>query len=379
MQRANFIQNAGGLYNQPGRSTLHYHNKHSMYRTSLILLTGTLLCALLLFLLVKLTGMPNEQKNGFTRSWLSSTLNPIRQTRIESPLEKITGATLHHFFFSVPNPQWMVMMDQGLDKQDTISFPVPAIDQLSGARYSFVDSPWIYLHANNIPALFYASFDSGHLKAVKLATSLFTRSVQVSPDCMVVRAFDSTSQKQIFQCIDCHTGQVTRQATIIEQDSHDNGFSTDGLLQYDSLSKRLLFIQCYQNRFFCLDTNLNLQYKGITIDTISKNLVSIQKVQIDQEERLMPASPRAIVNEQAFVSNGVLFILSGLIADNEEPAVFRRNAAIDCYRISNGRYIGSFHIPLIDGEKIKSFLVKANRLIALYLNHIGIYKVPGSI
>lgn len=350
-----------------------------MNRTSLILLTGTLLCALILFLLVKLTGMPNEQKNGFTRSWLTSTLSPTRQTRVESPLEKITGATLHHFFFSVPNPQWMVMMDQNLNKQDTISFPVPVTDQLSGARYSFVDSPWIYLHANNIPALFYASFDGGHLKAVKLATSLFTRSVQISPDCMVVRAFDSTNQKQVFQRIDCRTGQVSGQATVIDQDAHDNGFSTDGLLQYDSLARRLLFVQCYQNRFFCLDTNLNLQYKGVTIDTISTNLVSIQKVQIDQEERLMPASPRAIVNEQASVSNGVLFILSGLIADNEEPATFRRNAAIDCYRISNGRYIGSFHIPFIDGGKIKSFLVKDNRLIALYQNHIGVYQLPAAL
>jgi hypothetical protein len=350
-----------------------------MYRSRLILLTGTFCCLLTLFLLVKLTGMPNEQKNGFTRSWLTNTLPLIHQNRIEAPLEKITGATSHHIFFSVPNPQWMVMMDGDLKNQDTISFPVPAIEQLSGARYALVDSPWIYLHANNIPALFFARFDSGRLKAVKLATSLFTRSVQVSPTCMIIRAFDSSGQKQVFQRIDCRTGLVKGQATILEQEKNDKGFSTDGHLHFDNTSNSLLFVQSYQNRFFCLDTNLTVRYTSKTIDTTNTNFISIQKVHIEQEDRLMPASPRAIVNEQSCTDQGRLFILSGLIADNEEPASFRNNGTIDCYRISNGGYSGSFHIPLTDGEKIKSFLVKDNRLIVLYKTHIAIYQLPAGM
>lgn len=347
-----------------------------MKKTSLILLAGTFICVLSLVLLVKLTGMPNEQKNGFTRIWIPEPVFPLRDAKITAPLENISGATRHHIFFTVPNPAWLVMMDQSLDQQDTISFPVPASEQLAGNRYTIVDSPWIYLHANNIPALLSARFDGGgHIKTRKLATTLFTRSVQISPTCMVVRAFDSSRQIQVFQQIDCLSGKVTLSAPIVEQPAGDIGFSTDGMLRYDSLTHHLLYIQFYRNRFFCLDSNLHVLYTAKTIDTIRYNSISIQKVRVGQQDRLMPAAARTIVNDQSCAEQGRLYILSGLVADNEDPVHFRHNATIDCYAISNGNYLGSFHIPYFDGEKLQSFWVKEDRLIALYKDHLSVFSL----
>lgn len=319
--------------------------------------------------------MPNEHKNGFNRHWLAEDSRPLYQVAIASSFEYIAGATQSHYFFTVPNPKWLVMTDSSLRKQDTILFPVPLTERLLSLHRISVDSPWIYLHANNYPALYYARMDQGKLQATKLATSLFTKSVQISPACLVVRSFDGTQQRQLFQKINSYTGQVTTQAGIVPQEKEDGGFSTDGMLQYDSLTKRLLFVQFYQNRFFCADTNLNLQYTGNTIDTLQTNTVSIQKVRIDQEDRLMPATPRIKVNEESCVSNGYLFILSALIADNEKAALFRNNAVIDCYRISNGQYAGSFHIPNLSGEKIKSFLMLKDRLLVVYKGSIATFPV----
>jgi hypothetical protein len=346
-----------------------------MKKTIITLGIGSIGCILLLVILVNFTDMPNERKNGFSRHWLSTEIIPIHQTAIEAPLEYIAGATPSHYFFTVPNPQWLVMTDHSLHRQDTILFPVGVTDKLASLHSCMIDSPWIYLHANNIPALYYARFDGGRLQTVKLATSLFTKSVQLSPSTMIVRAFDTAHQLQIFQKIDGRTGKVTRQAYIVPQDRKDAGFSTDGTLRYDSLTKRLLFTQFFQNRFYCLDTNLNLQYTGHTIDTTNTNTVSIQQVRIDHEDRLMPSAPRIRVNEQSCVGNGRLYVLSGLIADNENRNAFRENAAIDCYAISDGHYIGSFHIPYIDGEKIKSFYVTSNALIVLYKGSIATFSL----
>jgi len=346
-----------------------------MKRTISILLTGSILCVITLFLLVRFSDKPNEHKNGFNRHWLAKKSNLLYQAAITSPLEYIAGVTRSHYFFTVPNPQWLVMTDSSLHRQDTIRFPVPLTQKLLSLHTFFVDSPWVYLHANNYPALYYARIGEGTLQGTRLVTSLFTKSAQVSPACLVVRSFDSTRQQQLFQKIDSRTGGVTRQAVIIPQEKEDGGFSTDGLLQYDSLTKRLVFVQFYQNRFFSVDTNLNLLYTGKTIDTMNTNPVSIQKVRIDHEDRLMPATPRAKVNEQSCVSNGRLFILSGLIADNEEQDAFHNNAVIDCYRISNGQYIGSFYIPNLPDEKVRSFLVVEDRLVALYKGYIAAFSI----
>ncbi len=346
-----------------------------MKKNILYFFIGTVLSTMIiLFLLVQFTNMPNERKNGFNRRWLTSAISPLTQAATSAPLTQICGATTSHFFFSVPNPQWLVMMDRELKKTDTIYFPVTPSEILQSAHSFSVDSPDIYLQANNIPALFYGQLDKGKIREVRLA-SLFTKSVLISPTCMIVRAFDSSQKQQLFQKIDCRTGRVTRGASIIHQRNTDIGFSTDGLLQYDSLTKCLLFVEFYQNRFLCLDTNLNLKYTGKTIDTINTNPVSIQFTKIEGKDLLMPGKPRITVNQLCSVSNGYLFILSGLIADNEKRDDFRKNDVIDIYRIRDGNYTGSFHIPSIAGEKIRSFLVVKDRIIALYNGHAATSKI----
>lgn len=346
-----------------------------MKRAITTLVTGTIACVIVLLLLVRFSGMPNEQKNGFTRRWLSAAIYPLHQADIHAPYQYIAGATRSHFFLAVPNPKWLVMTDYSLQRQDTFSFPVPLSDKLTSLHTCTVDSPWIYLHANNIPALFYAHVDSGRMRAVRLSTGLFTKSVQVSVSCLVVRAFDSVLKRQVFEKVDTRTGKVTGQAAIISQEKEDAGLSTDGLLRYDSLTRRLLFIQFYQNRFFCLDTNLTLQYTGHTIDTIRTNSVDVQQVHIEGEDRYMPAAPRVTVNQQSCVSNGYLFIVSGLIADNEDKGTFRGNGVIDCYRIGDGSYAGSFHLPYPAGEKISSIYVAGGFLSVLYRSKMAVFKL----
>jgi hypothetical protein len=347
----------------------------STRRQSLAYLGAIVLTTTILFiLLLRFTTIPNKNLNGFLRHWSSPNFTKINEKQITSPLEQVCGATLDHIFFSVPNPQWLVMMNMNLTREDTIYFPVNIDDRLLTGHYYAVDSPLIYLYANNIPELFYSNLDGGHIKSVKLATSIFTKSTQVSPTSLVVRAFDS-SRTQVFQKIDCQSGKIAKQAKIIPQNKSDMGFSTDGLLQYDKSSNRLLFVQFYQNKFYCLDSNLSLIYTGKTIDTTTTNNISIESIKIDTVNYLMPSKSRVTVNKLCSVADGSLFILSGLIADNENRNDFQNNNVIDIYSIATGKYKGSFYIPLISGNQIKSFIVTKSNIIALYKDHVATYEL----
>ena len=343
-----------------------------MKKSLLIISSIVLISALILALLVRSAKMPNEGKNGFDRKWLTNTIRQVDQIAITAPLETVCGATANHFFFTVPNPQWVVMIGKELQKQDTFFFPVWLRDELLTTHNIEVDSPYIYLYANNALKLFRGQINGKTVDSVRLKTSLFTRSVHISPKLAVLRAFDASLKRQVFEKMDTRTGKIIKQDQIIET-TGDAGFSTDGSFTYDSSTRRIFYVEYYTNHFFCLDTSLNIIYKANTIDTTQTNDIGIKIINHNDQKRVVPSLARIEVNKECCVSNGYLLVVSGLKADNEKRTDFKNNSVIDIYRVSNGKYTGSLYIPDIQTEKIKSLRAQNNLLVALYKSHIATY------
>jgi len=336
-----------------------------MKKQNVIIVLSCLISALLvLSVLYFTTPMPNQENNGFTRNWLPNPIVPLHQNTTSLPISIISGATNTSLFFSASNPSWILMTDTALRVIDTLIFTIQATPQLAGINIA-VDSPAVYMYANNISYLISGKIPGSELDTIKLHTPLFTRTAQVSPELLIIRGLDSTQQQQVFKQIDCKTGRSIRQAVIIEN-QQDPGFSTDGFLNYDSLTKKLVYVQVFQNKFFCLDTSLNLLYAGKTIDTSSTIKGAIKQVESGGQIKLMPNASRQVVNQGCDVNNGYLFIASSLRADNETIADFNSNTPIDVYEINNGKYISSFYVPTIKGKKMSSLLIRNNLIVALY-------------
>lgn len=337
--------------------------KTKVFKITFICLAGVLISLACIFLFAQL---PNQKKNGFTRSWLNGSATLLHSQSTNFPISKISGATENYLFFSGEDPRWILVTDTTLTTRDTLLFKIKATPQLVSAINIFVDSPKVYMHAGNISYLISGKVHNSDLDTLRLHTPLFSRAVQISQNLMIIRGMDSSQKRQVFKKIDCNTGQVLQEATIIE-DQKDAGFSTDGFLQYDSTTKRILYVQMYQNRFFCLDTALQLMYTGKTIDTCKTNGVDIKPVkQKDGTIKLMPSSARQIINEGAYANRGYLYIISGLKADNESFSNFTANSVIDLYEIIGGKYLGSFYIPTRKGKKINTMLVQNRLLVVLY-------------
>jgi hypothetical protein len=122
-----------------------------------------------------------------------------------------------------------------------------------------------------------------------------------------------------------------------------------------------------------MDTNLNLQYRGKTIDTVSKAKIKVARVSSDNS--LTMAAPPLTVNANSCVSHNWLFVHSNLQAKNENAEMFNAASVIDVYNLNNGVYKCSFYIPDYGNKKIRDFWVSGNNLFALNDHYLTTYSL----
>ncbi|MET6999408.1 hypothetical protein [Chitinophaga defluvii] len=208
---------------------------------------------------------------------------------------------------------------------------------------------------------------------IKLDAPLFTRVSPFTPGALILRAFDSTSKYQHLQKVDLKTGTMLAVADIF---GHSRGemFLTDGMLDFDSVNSSAIYIQYYSNKIYCLDSNLNLKYISKTIDTVGTGDITAasRTVSVGTRETFVPP---ITINERSSTDEGYLFVLSNLKADNETDRNFINNSTFDVYQTGNGRYIGSFHLPTLNGHKVDEFMIRNRTLYVLCKNFYATYKI----
>ena len=150
-------------------------------------------------------------------------------------------------------------------------------------------------------------------------------------------------------------------------------FSTDGMLRYAPDLSSLIYVYHYRNQFICTDTNLNILYRGKTIDTITQAQIKVSE--IESENKFTLSAPPLFVNKLSCTWKNWLFVNSALEAKNEMKNNFDVSSVIDVYDLRNGSYKFSFYIPDYGKKKIRAFAVNNNALIALYDNYIMTYNL----
>jgi hypothetical protein len=330
-----------------------------------------------LLVLVNAITPSKEKGNGFERKWLEQP-SLVSQIKLKQELSRIVGFTQNNIFFSSKDPRRIITTNYALDKIDSIFIPVNINGQIQAAYDVVIDSPRVNFFANNFSMVFKWSLNTGESDSVRITkfnkTPLFSMATSISPKSAVLRAIDSTVSRQIFKKVLFSTGETVAKSTLLSEED-DLGFSTDGLLRYDSSSHRIIYMQYYQNRFYCLDTNLNLLYAGKTIDTTNINPIRTRNFAKEGKggHSLMPSVPLKAINKQCTANNGIIYTYSTLPSNNEQKNKFLHNAVIDTYNIIDGSYRGSFYIPELNQEKLHNFVMSKNLLICLYKTGIATY------
>jgi hypothetical protein len=228
---------------------------------------------------------------------------------------------------------------------------------------TFIDSPYIYCMEGITPIVHQGELSDQTMIKLPDQNLNFNASLPISSSSFVIRSFDTLSKQNILIKTNPNTNSIIRAPKILEKQV-DGIFCTDGMLCFDPIGKKIFYVYYYRNQFLCLDTNLNLLYKGKTIDTVTKAHINIARI-ASQNKTTIVGQP-LIVNKTSCVDGSYLFVNSNLKADNEDKNPPVRHSVIDVYSLENGKYQYSFYVPYDNQAVMESFGVKNGFLVALF-------------
>lgn len=320
----------------------------------------------ILGILVASTSMPNSKKNGFLRNFISKDLQIIKTATFDNSFTKISGVSDNTIYLIGENPNAILMLNKKLDPKDTlmVNLEIPAEKMVPFSIK--IDSPWLYMHINNMKSVIYGKFPGQKLTMVKLKSLIFTKSVQISPGSCIIKTINPSMKKQMLQKLNVETGELIKEVEIATSQNNSDWLSSDGMLEYHKKTGCILYVEYLKNKFYCLDSNLNLLYNANTIDTVSTNEVKLTKeISKDGKTKMVPSEARITVNESLFTDDQYIYIVSGLRSDNESFRDFMQKIVVDSYNIVNGVYAGSFYISDGRNGSLKSALLKNDTLTVL--------------
>lgn len=165
---------------------------------------------------------------------------------------------------------------------------------------------------------------------------------------------------------------------LLEEQGGEGVFSTDGTLHFDPKTQQLVYLYYYRNQFVLMDHNLQLKYRGNTIDTITQSKIKVEK--ISSENNLTMSAPALKVNIGGSMYNNLFYNISNILAGNEDSGQFEKASIIDTYDLLNGSYQYSFYIPPYEEKKIKALKILDDRyLLALYNHDLIRYRINFSM
>jgi hypothetical protein len=320
--------------------------------------------------LALLSGATKHNSNGFIRLIPPHVAIPQKIHDVGFNSYYLAGGTASRFYLgNFTNPQWVSSLS--LELADTNSQRLSMLS--AGGRFArslkiTIDSPSIYLYEGVTPSIVQGTLGDSLLHR-STAHFYFNGSAPLSPVSCIYRSIDQHQQNILIKQLN---DSFTRVDTIIKGQG-DGIFSTEGELHAQPSSNRLVYIYSYRNEFIVTDTNLHVQYKARTIDTISRVKFTVSS--IPSENKLTLSSPPTFVNKESCVSGNYLFIHSGLRADNDESSIYDIGSPIDIYSLINGKYLFSFFLPDYQHHKVRDFRVFNNTLIALYDHYAYSYQL----
>lgn len=322
-----------------------------------------------LFVLVAVSGMPSDKKNGFDRQWLK--MNVRQQLSYQLPLtaERLFGWG-DSLYLSEPLHRQVYRLDNDLHIRDTVKLDVNK--QFKPPVSFFADAGHIYVHEYNSGRLFYKGLHAPQFDSVELSAGPFVKSLQLSDSLVVIRGFTAGSSRPIFMRINIRNGEQYRSDLLSEK--ADAGFSTDGILCSNTQKDRLFYIPYFENGIYCMYSDMQLHYKQHTIDTVINSGIQVIGRGAGEMQKLYASAPRVKVNKRAFANDRLLFIESDLRADNEAESAFRQHPVIDTYHLENGSYAGSFYLP-VDKRKVLSYYINGENLYVLLKGEVILYAI----
>jgi hypothetical protein len=276
--------------------------------------------------------------------YLGNITTPLQVMEID---EKLNKSTLHKITLDVKS----------------LPFRSPQVKVLG--KYFFV-------FEGAVPYIFKGNTADWKAKLVLQTGAHFSQLQPIDSTTVAARFISQPSGESIIGTIDLQDTLNLKTNKLLLQKQIDGIFDTDGYFFYNQEIKKLLYLYMYRNQYTVANPDLSLDFRGNTIDTISKAQVKIAKIE-SKGMRTFSAPPLTVNRGSATYGNR-LYVDSALPGLYEEESVWKNAQIIDMYDLQDKAYLSSFYIYHINGKKLRSFIVSENFLFALIGDEIIKYK-----
>jgi hypothetical protein len=238
-----------------------------------------------------------------------------------------------------------------------------------------IDSPYIYLIDWNTRTILTGKIDS-HILADGCPNMVsFVDAVPINQGSIIIRTLNDSNNGYIL-AKETQNDSLLKVPGILERQG-EGFFSTDGMIAYDFLSSCIIYLYYYRNQYLVMDSNLQLKYRGKTIDTIS--WAKLRTDIIPSEHALTLSGTPLLVNDHMAVYGKWLIVHSNLIADNENKDLFNHNYVMDVYNLQTHTYAYSFHVSRNQKEKITGIWLQANRLAFIEGRYLSVSTIDTTL
>lgn len=236
-----------------------------------------------------------------------------------------------------------------------------------------VDPPYFYITDGGVPAIFIGRTANWEAKLQKTTAPYFDLAAPIDSSTIVFRGISKSTGDNTLGIFKTGIESKTIMAPQLLQKQIDGVFDTDGMLQYSPEMKKIVYLYAYRNQYIVANANGVVDYRGNTIDTISRARVKVAYLK-EKTERTM-AIPTLNVNKSSSLYGHLLFVNSNVPGRYEQKQVWKQASVIDVYDLQKKTYLLSFHIYGIDQKKLRSFLVTPTHIYALIDTKLVIYKI----
>ncbi len=279
----------------------------------------------------------------------------------------VAGVTGCHLYFGDRSISTQLLQTNlALDSTERIdidfqSFEVPtALDALVE-----VDSPFFYVKDAGALRIFLGKTATWEVDSVVDIGAAFTQAVPFRHDLFTQGVFENTMTGEHENVIGkvklAGTGNALTRINPALLKSEGGGFvGSTGTMRYSASANRLLFAYFYRNEVLEIDTNLQLISRWKTIE---------------ESPPIVQVGPRTPVHFDIQVFQGRLFVHSAVRAKNDHVGMFEDHSTIDVYDTATQSYLFSFYLPRQNGQRLGSFRVLNNSVVACYPGVVKRYTI----
>lgn len=315
-----------------------------------------------------------HHENPFIRRFIEGSSYKIGETNLINNTQYFAGTDGSSIYFGDKlAPLYITAYDTTLKTKKHYKIQLEREDFPFRSVQVRIFPPYFYLMDGTVPVIYSGLISDwkGNL-LMRPNGYYFSKAEPTAPNTIVFRAQEAASGENILGTFTFEDSLSVDYAPELLEKQIDGFFDTDGMLLYDSHSKKFVYAYYYRNEFIVANQNLALSYRGNTIDTTTQAKL---KVAVLENGTRKIASPPHTINRLGAISGELLFINSTVIGQYEPEEMWKEASIVDVYDISNGSYLSSLYIYKVDRLKARSIFVVGNNLYALIGHQLHRYRL----